>query len=427
MTTNKTTAIDRVLADPWAITAEQLRVICGIADQSARTPPRQLAAQLGRPLGNQRHATLRDGVATLALEGSLFAKANAMTEHSGATSYEIFANDLRDALADDSVRAIVIAVDSPGGQVNGASELATMVYEARKRKPVVAFIAGMGASAAYWVAAAASEVYAADTAQVGSVGIVAAVGAAADDEGVYKFVSSQTPAKNRSVATPEGADAVQRNVDALAEVFLDALALYRSRPRSIIETKYGSGDVFIGRDALARGMVDGITTLEALHAKLRTAGQGGKRKKMQWDEITAESLAEHRPDIVAELRAGLAEQAIEAERARVSHITAMTDGLGINADAVAELISAGASVVDAQAKVLEALSERVRSEAAEAAKAPAAPAEPTPAQRHAAALASTEANLDAPTPGADAHLATEPSELDELVRVAKTTGAIKNG
>lgn len=428
--TNKTTAIDRVLADQWAILPQQLEQICGIADHSARTDPVALAAELGRPLGNTRQVQVRDGVAMLPLEGSLFAKANAMTEHSGATSYDVFARDFTTALASDEVDSIVLVVDSPGGQVKGASELARMIYDARGEKPIVAYVEGMAASAAYWISAAADEIWAADTAQLGSIGVVAAVRQPDEDEGVYRFVSSQTPAKHQGADSPEGASAVQRNVDALADVFIDALSLYRSTPRSIIETKYGSGDVFVGAAAGVRGMIDGITTLENLHQKLRARARD-RADEMNWAELSVEALAEHRPDIIAELREDLAAQAanktdeaVKAETARVAGIMDMTQGLGIEAEAVTALIRDGVPLEDARAQVFEVLAAYVRQHGVAASQAPTGP---TAQDEHTAALARAEAGLDAPTPSADGLGQANPSELDELVRVAKTTGAIKNG
>jgi ClpP class serine protease len=53
-----------------------------------------------------------------------------------------------------------VNIDSPGGEVNGANELAQAIYDARGKKPIVAYVGGAGASAAYWVASAADRVVA---------------------------------------------------------------------------------------------------------------------------------------------------------------------------------------------------------------------------------------------------------------------------
>jgi len=83
---------------------------------------------------------------------------------SGATSYEDLATDLTTAMDDPKVQAIVLAVDSPGGEVAGANELAQLIATAAEQKAVVAFRRWLAASAAYWLIAGATESVASETA-----------------------------------------------------------------------------------------------------------------------------------------------------------------------------------------------------------------------------------------------------------------------
>ena len=62
------------------------------------------------------------------------------------------------ALEDDSIQGIVLNIDSPGGQMNGTNELANMIFAARGTKPITAYVGGLGASGAYWIASAADEI-----------------------------------------------------------------------------------------------------------------------------------------------------------------------------------------------------------------------------------------------------------------------------
>jgi hypothetical protein len=79
-----------------------------------------------------------------------------------------------EAIAAEDVQAIVLHIDSPGGLITGVHEFAGQIYAARNIKPVVAYISGMGTSAAYWIASAAGRVVADETAILGSIGVVAA-------------------------------------------------------------------------------------------------------------------------------------------------------------------------------------------------------------------------------------------------------------
>lgn len=141
-------AIEAILAANWAIQPEWLETIASIAERESEYHGNieALQAKLGRPLGNTMTATVRDGVAILPVEGPLFRRANLMTEYSGASSYDTLARDFAQAEADPNVQAHLLQIDSPGGEVNGASEFAAMVAAAKK--PVWAYVGGTLASAA---------------------------------------------------------------------------------------------------------------------------------------------------------------------------------------------------------------------------------------------------------------------------------------
>src|SRR5262249_42337824 len=161
------------------------------------------------------------------------------TAISGGASVDALARDFNQALNDPSIRAIVLNVDSPGGEVTGISELAEMIFAARPRKRVVAYVGGMGASAAYWIASAATEIIADATALVGSIGIVAAVPnpekrSARDVE----FVSSQSPRKRPNPNTESGKSQIQVMVDDLAAVFISAVAKYRAVSANTVLEKF---------------------------------------------------------------------------------------------------------------------------------------------------------------------------------------------
>jgi signal peptide peptidase SppA len=259
------TSICRV---PWAITSDSLRLILSIAAR-ANASPEAVAAQLGRPLENAHVVTVRDGVATIPIDGPIFRHANLLTEVSGATSIEVLAQDLRTALDDPAIRGIVLAIDSPGGEVNGTNEFAAMVRAATKRKPVVAYISHQGTSAAYWIAAGADEIVADETAVVGSVGVVIAVADPAMQEpGEIEFVSSQSPNKRPDLRSKEGKAQFQTLADDTAAVFITRVAEYRGvSPETVIE-KYGGGGVMVGRAAKDAGMIDRFGSYESVHAEL---------------------------------------------------------------------------------------------------------------------------------------------------------------
>jgi ClpP class serine protease len=86
--------------------------------------PVALQARLGHKLDNARTVAVRNGVAIVPVTGPIFRYANMFTEISGATSTKILATDIRQALDNPAVKAIVLNIDSPGGVASGINELA---------------------------------------------------------------------------------------------------------------------------------------------------------------------------------------------------------------------------------------------------------------------------------------------------------------
>jgi len=263
--------VEYALGTPWAILPDTLGFLLRVIHRDySEEEAAAVAARLGIPLDNARAVTVRDGVATIPVSGPMFRYANLLTEISGATSYAVLATDLTAALDDDAVKGILLAVDSPGGDVNGVSDLAQLICAARERKPIVAHIGGFGASAAFWLATAAHQVVVSDTALVGSIGVV--MSAVHDDpetaERHIEFVSSQTPDKLIDASTKSGRARYQAIVDQLAGVFVAAVARHRKTDEATVLADYGRGGILIGQSAVAAGMADHVATFEETHTML---------------------------------------------------------------------------------------------------------------------------------------------------------------
>ncbi len=266
---------------PWAITEAGLRQILEIAERTNPTPE-AVAAQIGHPLENTRRVDVRDGVAVIPIVGPVFRYANLFTEVSGATSIDVLARDFNEAVANPSVRAVLLNVNSPGGEADGVNELSRMIYEARGCKPVVAYVGGLAASSAYWIASAADEIVAEESALFGSIGVVATF---RDTRGrdakagvaTYEIVSSQSPYKRPDSATEEGREQIQVIVDSQAEIFINAVARNRRVNPETIQANFGRGNLVPASQAITAGMADRLgtyeTTLAAFAARFqRTKG-----------------------------------------------------------------------------------------------------------------------------------------------------------
>ncbi len=259
--------LDLALTTQWALLPEALPPILKIA---AREDPgiEAVQAELGVALDNSRNVTIRDGVAVVPIVGPIFRRANLFTELSGATSFEEIAADLMTATEDPDVKAILLDIDSPGGSVNGVSETAQLIALCGKKKAIVAHIDGFGASAAYWLAAAATEVVASDTSMIGSIGVIATYDIPDGKRRRVEIVSSQSPHKSVDVLDKGGRKRIQALIDDTAQVFVEWAAEYRGVSEAHVLEHFGQGDVLIAARALEAGMIDSVGTFEQTLSKL---------------------------------------------------------------------------------------------------------------------------------------------------------------
>lgn len=266
---------------PWLIQRESLETILSIAERAG--DPQALQTRLGRPLDNARSVTMRDGVAVIPVTGPVFRYANLFTAISGATSTQVLATDLQAALDNPYVKAVVLEFNTPGGEASGIGELSDAIHAARGRKPIIAYVGDLAASAGYWLASACDEVVIAETGMVGSIGVVMSYLDTSERDAkagvrTLEIVSSQSPDKRLDPKTDEGRAKVQSIVDALAEVFVTAVARNRDVPMDTVLSDFGRGGVLLGADAVKASMADRIGSLEAVITELAGSASTPKRK-----------------------------------------------------------------------------------------------------------------------------------------------------
>lgn len=170
---------------------------------------------------------------------------------------------LREAAADDSVSAIVVRVNSPGGSVTASETLWREVKKARKRgKPVVASMGSVAASGGYYVAVAADAVVASPATITGSIGVLTGKLVIRDLLGRLG-VGSDTVRTNANADawaidapfTPEQRAHREAEADLLYADFVERVAEGRNLTKDAVD-RVARGRVWTGADALERGLVD---------------------------------------------------------------------------------------------------------------------------------------------------------------------------
>lgn len=198
----------------------------------------------------------------------------------GYGSYLTTYGEIREALiqaaADPGIKSILLDIKSGGGAVNGLSDTADLVRKVdSKVKPVHAYSDSTMASAAYWLGSSARKVHASDMAEVGSIGVIAThmeYTKMLANEGITPTVIRSGEFK--AIGTPyeklsdKGEAVIQAQIDHMAGIFDNYIADRRGMSVEVFKKKAGEGRVFVGQQGVEAGLVDSITTFDALVSKL---------------------------------------------------------------------------------------------------------------------------------------------------------------
>ena len=217
---------------------------------------------------SQKTVTIPYRVAAINIEGTIVcgadSKENLFQQANGITSGTIM-KQIREAAADDSVKALVLRIDSGGGSATAAEEVGRELlrFKEQTKKPIVATMGNTGASAAYWIAACASDkIYANATTLTGSIGVYMPymnteelfkkIGITSDKikSGPYKDILT-----NDRPMTPEEKEILQNIVDEIYDQFVYTVSAGRRMETSKVRA-IADGRIYTGRQAKNIGLVD---------------------------------------------------------------------------------------------------------------------------------------------------------------------------
>lgn len=245
------------------------------------------------------------GVAVMPVHGVIIDRGPRWWMDYGVCICDHWGREFDATVADESVTGIVLDVDSPGGTVAGVQEIGDRVFAARTKKPVIAIANHMMASAAYWIGSASSRVYATQNAQVGSIGVYSMhidYSKMMEEEGIK--VTIFRAGQNKAEFNPyepvseDAAKFEQKTVETLKGNFVRHVGLHRARSVEEVDSeKWGQGRLFMAHEAKSIGMVDRITSLEELVARVAKGririGEGGMLVE-DWSSMEqGESELEH--------------------------------------------------------------------------------------------------------------------------------------
>ena len=261
----------RLYGVPLAIHRPKLDVILAVL--GPRIGLADLAAPSGFTPPVRPAATQTTKVAVIPIHGTLVRRTVGMEAESGLTSYAGLTAQLDAALASPDVSAILLDVDSPGGESGGVFDLADRIRAAAQTKPVWAVANDMAFSAAYALASAASKVFVSRTGGVGSIGVIAMhVDQSERDaqDGVrYTAVFAGDRKNDLNPHEPISSEAhafLKGEVNRVYGLFVETVARNRGIEASAVrDTEAG---LFFGQAAVAIGLADAIGTFDDALAQL---------------------------------------------------------------------------------------------------------------------------------------------------------------
>jgi ClpP class serine protease len=327
-----------------------------------------------------------DGIAVIEIAGTLVHRGAWIGQSSGLTSYEGIAAQLQAALADPGVRGIALDIDSFGGEVAGAFDLADRIRAARAQKPVHAFVAEHALSAGYVLASQADRIILPRTGAVGSIGVVALhtdMSGALDQKGIAVTLIHAGVHKidaNPYQPLPDAVhDQMQRELEVVRFLFAETVAAGRGDRLTHAAALSTEAAVFRGADAITAGLADELADPVTAFRSFSAAPRGTTPPSRKGPQMTTSTDTPNpAPTVVANPTqttttaaptlpmpsvavapnpVAMSADAVRIEAAEVAQVCAQAARLGVTIDA-ADAVTRGLKPEALRARVLADLAAR---------------------------------------------------------------------
>jgi len=270
----------------WCIRLDKLQTIFDVLEKRAAGVEADAASLEVFAADNRRRTAGRqDGmIGVLPVVGAIVHRGNMFTEASGTASADVLGRQVEAMIAHPDVSALILDIDSPGGQAAGIQELAAKIAANRGSKPIIAQVNPEAASAAYWLAAAADEIVITPSGEVGSIGAYAyhidrsALNETLGIRPTYiSYGEFKTEGNPDGPLSGEALTEIQAAVDRVGKQFEADVAKYRVVDIATVRREWGRGRMVDASRAKSLGMVDRVGTLEETIG--RAAGNGPRIKR----------------------------------------------------------------------------------------------------------------------------------------------------
>lgn len=208
------------------------------------------------------------GVAIIEVYGTLVQKLGSLRPWSGMTGYDGIRQNFLMALSDPDVKAIMLDIDSPGGEVAGCFDLVDAIYRARGKKPIWSILNECAYSAAYAIASAADRVIVPRTGGVGSIGVIwmhmdwsKALTGAGFKVTFITYGESKADGHPEIPLSPEALARFQSDIDMMGELFVTTVA--RNRNISAKAVRDTQAATYLGAAGVSQSLADDVLAPDA--------------------------------------------------------------------------------------------------------------------------------------------------------------------
>jgi protease-4 len=335
--------VDRIAYGDQVIDGLKALTGPGASKESFKQIPLYAYLRLAPRLGDEGSGP---GVAVVYAEGDIVEGEGEVGQVGGVS----YARELRRIRADDSIKAVVLRVNSPGGSVGASEEIQREIRLTREKKPVIVSMGAYAASGGYWISTYADRIFAEPTTITGSIGVfgiqldvqklLGSIGITFDRVKTGRLADLVTISRPK---TDEEMAVFQRLVDWIYEKFVGKVSEGRHlRPGYVGEI--AQGRVWSGGQALRLGLVDEIGGLDAAIRYAARKGNLGERyrvteypRKKDFAEALAELLGRLPPESVHLRSDGLVGEVESRFEGEMGRLRALNDSRGVYARLPVEL------------------------------------------------------------------------------------------
>lgn len=278
----------QIVNRPLLITPEKAELIYSIMaahglSQTSQSSVQMIKSSNVESVVSKPYQILCSKVAVISIVGALVNRGPWIGTEWGLVSYEGIERQIKSAMADDQIEAVIFDFDSPGGDASGCLELAEQIRNLSTMKKTASFVNGQVCSAAYALASATNEIITKPSGLLGSIGVVSMhidFSKQLEQEGIKPtFIYAGSHKVDGNQYEPISDDfraTIQKDVDALYEALLSTVAKGRGQRLTVAAARATEARIYTGQDAVKTGLADKIGTFDEILASLVSTSKYSK-------------------------------------------------------------------------------------------------------------------------------------------------------